>query len=60
MTNINGLIAYFAYQGANPDGAVHIKALGDDLFGFEDLPANLDGISDNDYNDAIFKFDFEM
>ena len=56
-TNIDDMVAYFAFIGANPDGAVHLKAHGDNTFGFEDLPANL-GISDNDFNDAIFSFNF--
>jgi hypothetical protein len=56
--NVDDLVAYFAYQGANPDGASHIQARDNNAFGFEDLPANLDGISDNDFNDAVFKFDF--
>ncbi len=58
--NVDDLVAYFAYQGANPDGASHIKALGNGEFGFEDLPANLAGVSDNDFNDAIFKFNFAL
>jgi glucose/arabinose dehydrogenase len=53
------LVAYFAFIGANPDSAVHLKALGDNIFGFEDLPANL-GVSDNDFNDAVFRFDFSL
>jgi Domain of unknown function (DUF4114) len=50
-------VAYFSYQAANPDGAVHLLAYGNGVFGFEDLPANL-GISDDDFNDAIFAFSF--
>jgi glucose/arabinose dehydrogenase len=53
------LVAYFAFIGANPDSAVHLKALGDKTFGFEDLPANL-GVSDSDFNDAVFRFDFSL
>ena len=59
-THVDDLVAYFSYQGANPDGASHIKALGNGEFGFEDLPANLTGISDNDFNDAVFKFNFNL
>ncbi|MEY2977231.1 MAG: hypothetical protein RLZZ435_1370, partial [Cyanobacteriota bacterium] len=51
------LVAYFAFSGANPDGVAHLQARGNNIFGFEDLPANL-GISDNDFNDAIFAFSF--
>jgi hypothetical protein len=53
------LVAYLALIGANPEDAVHLQARGDNTFGFEDLPANL-GISDNDFNDAVFKFDFSL
>ena len=58
-TNIDDMVTYFAFRGANPDGAVHLEARGNNTFGFEDLPANL-GVSDNDFNDAIFKFDFSF
>ncbi len=51
------LVAYFAFLGANPDGFAHLQSRGNNIFGFEDLPSNL-GISDNDFNDAIFQFDF--
>ena len=51
------LVAYFAFSGANPDGAAHLQSRGNNIFGFEDLPSNL-GISDNDFNDAIFQFNF--
>jgi hypothetical protein len=59
-SDVNDLVAYFAYQGANPDGAIHIKAIDDNVFGFEDLPANLNSVSDNDFNDAVFKFNFDL
>ncbi|MEM7581397.1 MAG: DUF4114 domain-containing protein, partial [Cyanobacteria bacterium P01_A01_bin.80] len=52
-------VAYFAFGEANPDGANHLKSLGDGIFGFEDLPSNL-GASDNDFNDAVFKFNFTV
>ena len=48
------LVAYFAFSDANPDGAAHLQSRGNNIFGFEDLPSNL-GISDNDFNDAIFQ-----
>ena len=51
------MVAYFSFIGANPDGARHIEAKGNNIFGFEDLPSNL-GISDNDFDDAVFRFDF--
>ncbi|NEP50516.1 MAG: tandem-95 repeat protein [Moorea sp. SIO3C2] len=43
------LNAYFAYVGANPDGVDHIRLLGDNTFGFEDLF----GGGDEDYNDVV-------
>lgn len=45
--------------GANPDNAPHLEARGNGVFGFEDLPANL-GISDNDFNDAVFQLAFTI
>ena len=56
-TSIEDMVAYFGFSAANPDGVSHLTALGDNTFGFEDLPANL-GISDNDYNDAVFQLTF--
>ncbi|MDX2255585.1 MAG: choice-of-anchor I family protein [Pseudanabaenaceae cyanobacterium bins.39] len=41
--------AYFAYLGANSGRVDHIRLLGDNTFGFEDLP----GGGDLDYNDII-------
>ena len=52
-------VAYFGFTSANPDGVSHLQARGNDIFGFEDLPANL-GDSDNDFNDAVFGFDFSL
>ncbi|MFP4008802.1 MAG: DUF4114 domain-containing protein [Spirulinaceae cyanobacterium] len=46
--------AYFPYIGANPDGVDHIRLLGNNVFGFEDLS----GGGDLDYNDIIFQVDF--
>lgn len=40
---------YFAFLGANSDGADHIRLLGDNTFGFEDLP----GGGDQDFNDLV-------
>ncbi len=50
-------VAYFSFIEANPDGVSHLKSLGSSTFGFEDLPGNL-GVSDNDFNDAVFQVDF--
>jgi 2',3'-cyclic-nucleotide 2'-phosphodiesterase (5'-nucleotidase family) len=43
--------AYFAYLGANSGNVDHIRLLGDNTFGFEDLP----GGGDFDYNDIVLK-----
>ena len=51
-------VAYFSFGAANPDGAEHLRQLGDNVFGFEDLPGNLSRISDNDFNDGILAFTF--
>jgi hypothetical protein len=50
----NGPIAYFAFLAANPDGVDHIRQLGDNTFGFEDL---FNG-GDNDFNDIIMQVTF--
>ena len=51
-------VAYFAYTTANPDlQGSHLKSMGHEMFGFEDLPGNL-GISDRDFDDAVFRFIF--
>jgi hypothetical protein len=54
------VVAYFAFVEANPDGSQHLQSRGNNIFGFEDLPGNLSGISDNDFNDAIFQFGFSL
>jgi hypothetical protein len=48
---INGQVdkTYFAYLGANSDQVDHIRLLGNNIFGFEDLA----GGGDNDFNDVI-------
>ncbi|WP_204104834.1 MULTISPECIES: DUF4347 domain-containing protein [Spirulina sp. CCY15215] len=48
-SNSSDLVAYFLYQGANPDGADHIRLFGNNVFGFEDLK----GGGDLDFNDII-------
>jgi uncharacterized protein YkwD len=50
----NGAATYFAYIGANSDKVDHIKLLGDNRFGFEDLA----GGGDRDYNDVILGVKF--
>ncbi|GAA6618931.1 DUF4394 domain-containing protein [Scytonema sp. NUACC26] len=42
---------YFAYLGANSDRVDRIRLLGDNTFGFEDLP----GGGDKDFNDVIVR-----
>jgi uncharacterized protein YkwD len=50
----NGADTYFAYIGANSDKVDHIKLLGDNRFGFEDLA----GGGDRDYNDVVLGVKF--
>jgi uncharacterized protein YkwD len=50
----NGRETYFAYIGANSDKVDHIKLLGDNRFGFEDLV----GGGDRDYNDVVLNVKF--
>ena len=42
---------YFTFLGANSDGVDHVRLLGDNTFGFEDLV----GGGDKDFNDVIVK-----
>ncbi|NJO63277.1 MAG: DUF4114 domain-containing protein [Richelia sp. RM2_1_2] len=58
----NKVEVYFAYQGANSDNFDHIRLLGDNTFGFEDLPNGGDrgSIAEPDYNDLIIKMDFSV
>jgi hypothetical protein len=55
--NIRELVTYFSFANANPDGVAHLKSYGNGVFGFEDLPGGV-GVSDNDFNDAVFAFNF--
>jgi hypothetical protein len=50
----NGVQAYFAYLGANTDKVDHIRLLGDNRFGFEDLF----GGGDRDFNDIVLQVRF--
>ena len=47
---------YFAFLGANTDGVDHIRLLGNNVFGFEDLPNG----GDLDYNDMVIAANFRM
>lgn len=51
-----GMHAYFAYLGANPDGVQHLRRLGTNQFEFEDLW----GGGDNDFNDMVFTINIEL
>jgi|GEM_PF-1719039 len=50
----NDPMAYFSFLGANPDKAEHIRMLGDNTFGVEDLY----GGGDRDFNDLVVRVDF--
>ncbi|MEL6937190.1 MAG: DUF4114 domain-containing protein, partial [Cyanobacteria bacterium J06607_17] len=50
-TIMNDPDIYFTHMGANSDGVDHIRLLGDNTFGFEDLS----GGGDLDYNDMVVK-----
>jgi hypothetical protein len=52
----NDPAVYFSYLDANSDRADHIRLLGDNIFGFEDLP----NLGDADYNDAIVKVNLNI
>ena len=56
--SVDDPVTYFSYGAANPDGVAHLISWGSGIFGFEDLPGNL-GVSDNDFNDAVFQFNFD-
>ena len=45
---------YFAFTGANSDGVDHVRLLGNNTFGFEDLA----GGGDQDFNDIIVRATF--
>ncbi|MFN7517388.1 MAG: DUF4114 domain-containing protein, partial [Dolichospermum sp.] len=42
---------YFTFLGANSDGVDHVRMLGDNTFGFEDMR----GGGDKDFNDILVK-----
>ncbi|MEO1396172.1 MAG: DUF4347 domain-containing protein [Cyanobacteria bacterium J06634_5] len=50
----NDPTVYFNYLGANSDGKDHVRLLGDNVFGYEDLA----GGGDSDFNDVIVKMSF--
>jgi hypothetical protein len=52
----NNPIVYFSYLGANPDKVDHVRILGNNVFGFEDLPSG----GDKDFNDFIVSVNFSQ
>jgi Domain of unknown function (DUF4114)/RTX calcium-binding nonapeptide repeat (4 copies) len=52
----NDPTVYFPFLGANPDKADHIRLLGNNIFGFEDLANGGDG----DFNDVIVKVNLSI
>ncbi|MBD2472961.1 cadherin domain-containing protein [Nostoc sp. FACHB-145] len=52
----NDPAVYFPLLGANSDKSDHIRLLGNNVFGFEDLPS----LGDKDYNDMIVKVDLSI
>jgi hypothetical protein len=52
-------VSYFSFGSANPDGTEHLQNRGNNVFGFEDLPGNLN-VSDFDFNDSVFQFVFNV
>ncbi|MBD2727535.1 beta-propeller fold lactonase family protein [Nostoc sp. FACHB-892] len=53
--NVNKKV-YFSFLGANSDKVDHIRLLGNNTFGFEDLPNG----GDKDYNDVIVQVKFSV
>ena len=47
---------YFTFLGANSDKVEHIRLLGNNTFGFEDLPSG----GDKDYNDVIVQVNLSV
>jgi hypothetical protein len=47
---------YFSYLGANEDGVDHVRLLGDNTWGFEDLY----GGGDLDFNDFVVQTEFSL
>ena len=50
----NDPAVYFSYLGANFDSSEHIRSLGNNALGFEDLPNG----GDMDFNDLVVEFEF--
>ncbi|WP_366828870.1 DUF4114 domain-containing protein [Nostoc sp. NMS2] len=54
-SNVNKNV-YFAFLGANSDRLDHIRLLGNNTFGFEDLANG----GDKDYNDVIVQVNLSV
>ncbi|MBD2520115.1 DVUA0089 family protein [Nostoc sp. FACHB-973] len=52
----NDVSVYFSYHGANKDGVDHIRLLGNNTWGFEDLV----GGGDKDFNDIVIQAKFQV
>ncbi|MDB9330632.1 Ig-like domain-containing protein [Nodularia spumigena CS-591/04] len=52
----NDPAVYFAFLGANPGKIDHIRLLGNNVWGFEDLPLG----GDMDYNDVVIRANFNL
>ncbi|MBD2342344.1 DVUA0089 family protein [Calothrix sp. FACHB-156] len=52
----NDVSVYFSYHGANKDGVDHIRLLGNNTWGFEDLV----GGGDKDFNDIVVQAKFQV
>ncbi|OCQ96095.1 hypothetical protein BCD64_12120 [Nostoc sp. MBR 210] len=52
----NDPTVFFTFLGANSDNARHVRILGDNTFGFEDLV----GGGDNDFNDVVVKINLTV
>ena len=50
----NDPTVYFPFEAANSDGFEHIRTLGENKLGFEDLPKG----GDLDFNDMIVEYNF--
>ena len=52
----NNPAVYFPFLGANADKVDHIRLLGNNVFGFEDLPNG----GDKDFNDVILRVNMNI
>lgn len=53
---LNDPSVYFSFIQANSDGVDHVRLLGDNTIGFEDLANG----GDRDYNDSVFQVNFSF